>query len=33
MPQGVEPMRDLVQLLDPDSPYVSRFRKWASEVK
>ncbi len=33
MLQGVAPMRDLIQLLDPNSPYASRFGKWASEVR
>lgn len=33
MLQGVAPMRDLISLLDPDSPYASRFGKWAREVR
>ncbi len=33
MVRGVTPMRDLVRLLDPTSPYVSRFEKWASEAR
>lgn len=33
MLQGVAPMRDLLNLLDPGSPYSSRFEKWASEAR
>jgi CubicO group peptidase (beta-lactamase class C family) len=32
MEQGIAPMRDLIALLDPESPYLERYRKWAAEV-
>ncbi|QDX27194.1 beta-lactamase family protein [Sphingomonas suaedae] len=31
MRRGIAPMRDLIALLDPDSPYAARFEKWARE--